>query len=313
MNEDARKIEESCFRLTGEVDGSQLSFDLSGGEHVIGASHGCDLPLVATGVSRRHAELVVADGALRIRDLDSKNGTFVNGRRIDEVEVDEGDWIGFGPVVLYVVRVHPDDVGMAIPLDPDRRRRQARNTTTEVRSLARRADDGRDEIIALMLNNPLGFQHALVILSARSRTTGESCGSMFSPDINAFLQARMSAPAGCLSFTMLGSDAKIVDPPKLNDGRIELLLDGEVRRFDDWGNPETSRWRRRSASKAPCRTSKAAAGWSMNPASGFPWPSGCWARRLVNSTVARTSRKRCWTGPPSTRRAPGLRSRSLNR
>ena len=100
--------------------------------------------------------------------------------------------------------------------------------------------DGRDEIIVLMLNNPLGFQHALVILFGTVENHRRELRKLFSPDINAFLQARMSAPAGCLSFTLLGSDAKIVDPPKLNDGQIELLLDGEVRRFDDWGNPETS-------------------------------------------------------------------------
>jgi len=150
MTNETPEIEESCFRLTGELDGTRLSFDLGEGEHVIGASEGCDLPLVATGVSRRQAGLVVADGALTIRDLDSKNGTFVNGRRIDELEVDEGDWIGFGPVVLYVVRVHPDDARVAIPLDPHRRRGERRDGTTEVRSLARRADDESPRWIALL-------------------------------------------------------------------------------------------------------------------------------------------------------------------
>jgi DNA-binding NtrC family response regulator len=92
-------------------------------------------------VSRRHALLSVADSTLMVRDLNSRNGTFVNGRRIDERTVDEGDWIGFGPLVLYVVRVDPDDTRVAIPVHPGRRYGERVDSTTEVQSLARRAED----------------------------------------------------------------------------------------------------------------------------------------------------------------------------
>lgn len=139
-----------CFRLTGEVDGSRLTFDLQAGEHIIGGSRECDVPLVATGVSRRHAALSVGDGTLVVRDLDSKNGTFVNGRKIERRSVDEGDWIGFGPVVLYVVRIDPDDAKVAIPLSPGRRRQEHVDSTTEVRSIARRSDDESPRWIALL-------------------------------------------------------------------------------------------------------------------------------------------------------------------
>jgi hypothetical protein len=100
--------------------------------------------------------------------------------------------------------------------------------------------DGRDEIVAVAYNNPLGFQRSLIIAGGRSRTTGEPCGSLYSPDINAFRLARSDQPTGCYSFTPLGSNVLIVDPPKLTDGVIELLIDGETRRFDTWGNPEAS-------------------------------------------------------------------------
>ena len=139
-----------CFRLTGEVEGSRLTHDLQAGEHIIGGSQECDVPLVATGVSRRHAALNVGDGTLVVRDLDSKNGTFVNGRKIQRRSVDEGDWIGFGPVVLYVVRIHPDDAKVAIPLNSDRRWEQRVDSTTEVRSTARRSDDESPRWIALL-------------------------------------------------------------------------------------------------------------------------------------------------------------------
>jgi DNA-binding NtrC family response regulator len=140
MTDDATETNR-CFRLTGELEGSQLAFDLGDGEHVVGAGEGCEVPLVTTGVSRRHAVLSVAGGVLTVRDLGSRNGTYVNGRRIDARAVDEGDWIGFGPAVLYVVRVHPDDARVAIPLHPGRRLGERRDDTTDVTPLARRSED----------------------------------------------------------------------------------------------------------------------------------------------------------------------------
>jgi len=139
-----------CFRLTGEVDGSRLTYDLSDGEHLLGAAEDCGILLEMTGVSRRQATLTVSEGTLTVSDLDSKNGTFVNGRRIDERTVDEGDWIGFGPVVLYVVRVHPDDARVAIPLNPHRRRSERRDSTTQVRTIARREEDEPPNWVGLL-------------------------------------------------------------------------------------------------------------------------------------------------------------------
>ena len=100
--------------------------------------------------------------------------------------------------------------------------------------------DGQDEIVAVLVNNPMGFQRVLVTMGARSRSTGELCGVMRSPDIKAFLQARAMNPEGCLSFTPLGSDVLLVEPPEVTAGGIRLVADGEIRRFDVWGNPEGS-------------------------------------------------------------------------
>jgi hypothetical protein len=63
---------------------------------VIGRSSGCQLVLAHDTVSRRHAELFIADGRWLLRDLDSSNGTWLNGRRIVEAEVRSGDVLQFG-------------------------------------------------------------------------------------------------------------------------------------------------------------------------------------------------------------------------
>lgn len=66
------------------------------GGNIIGRSPDADVPLMHSSVSRRHARITIHDGDLYIDDLDSKNGTFVCGRRITHSEVSAGDTIEFG-------------------------------------------------------------------------------------------------------------------------------------------------------------------------------------------------------------------------
>jgi len=55
-------------------------------------------------VSRRHAELVLAEAGLFVRDLESTNGTFLNGRRVrDRERLQDGDRLQFG-AALFTVR-----------------------------------------------------------------------------------------------------------------------------------------------------------------------------------------------------------------
>jgi len=63
---------------------------------LIGRSSGCQLVLGDDTVSRRHAELFIEDGRWLLRDLDSSNGTWLNGRRIVEAEVRPGDVLHLG-------------------------------------------------------------------------------------------------------------------------------------------------------------------------------------------------------------------------
>jgi len=51
-------------------------------------------------VSSRHAIVVLRAGRLRILDDRSTNGTVVNGRRVDEAELHDGDVVVLGRVVL---------------------------------------------------------------------------------------------------------------------------------------------------------------------------------------------------------------------
>ena len=66
----------------------------------IGRSEDCEVTIDNLGVSRYHAEIVKKDGFHVLRDLRSNNGTFVNGKRVDAHNLNEGDEISIGKFTL---------------------------------------------------------------------------------------------------------------------------------------------------------------------------------------------------------------------
>jgi len=72
---------------------------------VLGRSRSCDLRLSDTDASRRHAEILPVTGGFVVRDLDSTNGTFVNGERVSERQLRPGDRIEIGSSVVTFCEV----------------------------------------------------------------------------------------------------------------------------------------------------------------------------------------------------------------
>src|SRR5262252_3340508 len=62
----------------------------------IGARRGNDIQLTDSKVSGLHCEIRLDDRGYRLRDLDSTNGTFVGGLRINDVYVQAGSQISLG-------------------------------------------------------------------------------------------------------------------------------------------------------------------------------------------------------------------------
>lgn len=79
-------------------------------EMLIGRSSDCDISLSAAHLSRRHAQLSVVDGLLYVKDLDSANGTFLNGKQILEARVRRGDELRFDTLSFGVIGP-ADDLG----------------------------------------------------------------------------------------------------------------------------------------------------------------------------------------------------------
>lgn len=66
----------------------------------VGRGMTADVRLDDHTVSARHAIIVARAAGLRILDDRSTNGTVVNGRRVDEAELHDGDVVVLGRVVL---------------------------------------------------------------------------------------------------------------------------------------------------------------------------------------------------------------------
>lgn len=104
------------------MEGWQVFFEIPGkppvelreGESIIGRSRASTVHIPETTVSRQHAKVIVGDGMVRVADLGSSNGTFVNGDKIEgEKKLTDGDRLLIGDAELTIRILRPGDVGEA--------------------------------------------------------------------------------------------------------------------------------------------------------------------------------------------------------
>ena len=76
-----------------EQGGPAKRVEITKNPFVIGRSPTADLTIYSHKVSKEHALIVQDSGRYLVRDLGSTNGTFANGKRIDEVPLVDGDII----------------------------------------------------------------------------------------------------------------------------------------------------------------------------------------------------------------------------
>ena len=88
-------------------DGDEVVVTRLGQLTRIGRRPGADVVLDDATVSRRHALVLERDGAAVIADDRSRNGLFVNGRRVREAPLHNGDEIQLGALVMRFLEVQP--------------------------------------------------------------------------------------------------------------------------------------------------------------------------------------------------------------
>lgn len=93
--------------ISGKHKGNEYPLP-PGGQICIGRSSDIDVVLIEDMVSRRHAQITINDDDLKIEDLGSTNGTFVNGERITEMKLRQGDRILIGTSIMKLVEADKD-------------------------------------------------------------------------------------------------------------------------------------------------------------------------------------------------------------
>ncbi len=106
--------------------------DLASRRVLIGQSPVCDVTLTDRAVSRRHAALELEAAALRLTDLGSINGTWVNGLQIRDVMLRGGEHVSLGSTVL---RIDVGPTAHQIPASSETRFGRVLGASPEMRRL----------------------------------------------------------------------------------------------------------------------------------------------------------------------------------
>ena len=93
------------LRTVSESEPEKTFRILPGGVRTVGRATGADFIIDAALISRVHCRLTaLPSGELEVRDLESTNGTFINGQRIETARLSSGDRLGVGRVELVALR-----------------------------------------------------------------------------------------------------------------------------------------------------------------------------------------------------------------
>src|SRR5262245_25455047 len=120
----------------------------------LGRNESCDYQILSSRVSREHAEIVKEGGHYRVRDLKSTNGTFVNGKRIDEHRLIDGDLFVIADVE-FSFRKSGNDT--------------ARKTVTQVMDSSGGGEDRVDDAVADLIHAVRRAHETLLHRAARNR------------------------------------------------------------------------------------------------------------------------------------------------
>src|SRR5207302_2184346 len=92
----------AVFKLLSTSGDQSIDLQL-GRTLVVGRAVTSDIPIYDPTISRTHAEIALTGSGVKLKDLGSSNGTFLNGARVAEAEAAENDIVTFGKVAFKVI------------------------------------------------------------------------------------------------------------------------------------------------------------------------------------------------------------------
>jgi adenylate cyclase len=97
----------SVFVLIVHQHGATQQHPLDDGHTIVGRGQQCDVVINDESISRQHARLVVGPAQVVLSDLQSRNGTYVDGRAVHDATLRGGEQLSFGDVDATIER-RPD-------------------------------------------------------------------------------------------------------------------------------------------------------------------------------------------------------------
>jgi pSer/pThr/pTyr-binding forkhead associated (FHA) protein len=95
-------------------DGTQMEFELSERPITIGRSPEADVVILDEKASRIHCGIRLWDGEFYVKDLKSRNGTYVNDQRVDVAKLKSGDRIRVGGILFSFDQDPNKSAGVAL-------------------------------------------------------------------------------------------------------------------------------------------------------------------------------------------------------
>ncbi len=198
-------------------------------ETVIGRDPDCDIVLNDDRVSRRHARLLFAESDWRLVDLDSTNGTLVDGHPLRDAPLTREGWISFGGLLARFEHSNPERENAAL------RRREERYRTSI--SLQRELDPslGLRQLLERLLDSVLRLSGAdrgvvfltrengeLEIVARRALSDSDLVAEGFSGSVGAIRRVVATARAVAVSDAL--SDSFLRERESVIEGGIRALV-----------------------------------------------------------------------------------------
>lgn len=131
------------------ADGGERRFKLKRQRMVLGRDTRCDLRVSVPSVAKRHCEIVLESGILRVYDLGSDSGILHNGIRVAQAVLAPNDELTVGPI-KFVIRTETDGQAPGPTPGPTAGKNEAgpaaRGAGTQERPEGRNAGDSLREV-----------------------------------------------------------------------------------------------------------------------------------------------------------------------
>ena len=178
------------------------------GTTLVGRDPECEISHADPRLSRRHAEFRVTSDGVRLRDLGSRNGTLVNGHRVDEIVLTPGDIVQIAHLTIRFNDAGADPtVHMIVgprsavpPVQDDRT-----GVVSPAEAVAARAPTAVD--LAMPLDDRTRLKRAVPAQAPRTPPSAVRPAVAFSPSSSALRAAR---PAEAIQVASMADAGEVV-------------------------------------------------------------------------------------------------------